>query len=143
MKQHMADARAGKLKRKPLIVVTHEEMMNYIRFHDFGDEMVRDQKDDLSDLSSFHQTESSLIIERANGHRREFNSLRELINVLDREELEKLYEFMKGYYIHIPPNDLGKKFQDDMVLMMKTGKDAENDIWSTKRAGAFRDGEYS
>ncbi|GJS22267.1 hypothetical protein Tco_0450899 [Tanacetum coccineum] len=48
-----------------------------------------------------------LIIHRENNHFRAFDTLWEILHVLDRQDLYHLYRVVDDYYEHIPPTGLG------------------------------------
>ncbi|GJR86097.1 ribonuclease H-like domain-containing protein [Tanacetum coccineum] len=48
-----------------------------------------------------------LIIHRANNHFRAFDTLWEILHILDRQDLYHLYRVIQDYYEHIPPTGLG------------------------------------
>ncbi|GJV58657.1 putative ribonuclease H-like domain-containing protein [Tanacetum coccineum] len=48
-----------------------------------------------------------LVIHRANNHFRAFDTLWEILHVLDRQDLYRLYRVVDNYYEHIPPTGLG------------------------------------
>ncbi|GJT21683.1 putative ribonuclease H-like domain-containing protein [Tanacetum coccineum] len=48
-----------------------------------------------------------LVIHRANNHFRAFDTLWEILHVLDRQDLYHLYRVVDNYYEHIPPTGLG------------------------------------
>ncbi|GJV87554.1 putative ribonuclease H-like domain-containing protein [Tanacetum coccineum] len=48
-----------------------------------------------------------LVIHRANNHFRAFDTLWEILHVLDRQDLYHLYRVVDDYYEHIPPTGLG------------------------------------
>ncbi|GJU73122.1 hypothetical protein Tco_1264527 [Tanacetum coccineum] len=48
-----------------------------------------------------------LIIHRANNHFRAFDTLWEILHILDRQDLYHLYRVVQDYYEHIPPTGLG------------------------------------
>ena len=128
-KKRKASDKEYKVSKKKKVEYTDDEIRNYIRIMDFSDEIQKDEKEYESELSSFYATEDALVIERANGHRREFTTLRSILNVLTRDDLMKLFKLMEGYYLHIPPTGLGKQFEHDMLdLMQAQGCNA--DMWN-------------
>ncbi|GJU97245.1 ribonuclease H-like domain-containing protein [Tanacetum coccineum] len=61
-----------------------------------------------------------LIIHRANNHFRAFDTLWEILHILDRQDLYHLYRVVQDYYEHIPP----RRFRFDILGVLIT-------IWET------------
>ncbi|GJV58989.1 putative ribonuclease H-like domain-containing protein [Tanacetum coccineum] len=58
-----------------------------------------------------------LIIFRANNHFRAFNTLWEILHILDRQDLYHLYLVVQDYYKHIPPTGLGLILLGDLTTI--------------------------
>ncbi|GJX55565.1 hypothetical protein Tco_0285462 [Tanacetum coccineum] len=48
-----------------------------------------------------------IAVQRANRHIRAFNTLIEVLHILDRQDLYHLHRLVTEYYEHIPPSGLG------------------------------------
>ncbi|GJR38865.1 hypothetical protein Tco_1214549 [Tanacetum coccineum] len=62
-----------------------------------------------------------LIIHRANNHFRAFDTLWEILHVLDRQDLYHLYRVVDDYYEHIPPTGLGLALLGVITLDIEDG----------------------
>ncbi|GJW27682.1 putative ribonuclease H-like domain-containing protein [Tanacetum coccineum] len=56
-----------------------------------------------------------LIIHRANNHFRAFDTLWEILHILDRQDLYHLYRVVQDYYEHIPPTGLGSRRNGEII----------------------------
>ncbi|GJR87063.1 hypothetical protein Tco_0211074 [Tanacetum coccineum] len=66
---------------------------------------------------------------RANGHIRAFNTLNEVLHILDRQDLHHLHRLVIEYYEHIPPTGLGLILYGDLTTMMETTKESDDELW--------------
>ncbi|GJZ69596.1 hypothetical protein Tco_0633146 [Tanacetum coccineum] len=62
-------------------------------------------------------------VQEANGHIRAFNTLNEVLHILDRQDLHHLHRLVIEYYEHIPPTGLGLILHGDLTTMMETTKE--------------------
>ncbi|GJS07175.1 hypothetical protein Tco_0363971 [Tanacetum coccineum] len=99
-------------KKLKLRTETIDALRNYLRIVDF-EHNVQDKEslEAISVITEFKVIDSPdgeyLIIFRANNHFRAFNTLWEILHILDRQDLYHLYRVVKDYYEHIPPTSLG------------------------------------
>ncbi|GJS65009.1 hypothetical protein Tco_0679573 [Tanacetum coccineum] len=69
---------------------------------------VIEQRSLISRFSIVQSPEGEYIaVQRANGHIRAFNTLNEVLHILDRQDLHNLHRLVIEYYEHIPPTGLG------------------------------------
>ncbi|GJT33505.1 hypothetical protein Tco_0923924 [Tanacetum coccineum] len=100
-------------KKPKLRTETIDELRNYLRVVDF-EKSVHD-KESLEGISMITELQvidspdgEYLIIHRENNHFRAFDTLWEILHVLDRQDLYHLYRVVDDYYEHIPPTGLGR-----------------------------------
>ncbi|GJR90748.1 hypothetical protein Tco_0214759 [Tanacetum coccineum] len=99
-------------KKLKLRTETIDALRNYLRIVDF-EHNVQDKEslEAISVITEFKVIDSPdgeyLIIFRANNHFRAFNTLWEILHILDRQDLYHLYRVVQDYYEHIPPTGLG------------------------------------
>ncbi|GKF93971.1 hypothetical protein Tco_0283671, partial [Tanacetum coccineum] len=98
-------------KKLKLRTETLDELRNYLRIVDFEQNTQdRESLEAISMITEFKVIDSPdgeyLIIFRANNHFREFNTLWEILHILDRQDLYHLYRVVQDYYEHIPPSGL-------------------------------------
>ncbi|GJY54104.1 hypothetical protein Tco_0445768 [Tanacetum coccineum] len=70
-----------------------------------------------------------LIIHRANNHFRAFDTLWEILHILDRQDLYHLYRVVQDYYEHIPPTGLGLILLGDLTIIWETAETSDDDFW--------------
>ncbi|GJR12167.1 hypothetical protein Tco_0794819 [Tanacetum coccineum] len=70
-----------------------------------------------------------LIIHRENNHFRAFDTLWEILHVLDRQDLYHLYRVVDDYYEHIPPTGLGLMLLGDLNIIWETAESSDDDFW--------------
>ncbi|GJT84596.1 putative ribonuclease H-like domain-containing protein [Tanacetum coccineum] len=97
-----------------------DELRNYLRIVDFEKSAQdRESLEAISMITEFKVIDSPdgeyLIIYRANNHFRAFNTLWEILHILDRQDLYHLYLVVQDYYKHIPPTGLG------LILLLEDG----------------------
>ncbi|GJZ70207.1 hypothetical protein Tco_0633757, partial [Tanacetum coccineum] len=73
-----------------------------------------------------------LIIYRANNHFRAFNTLWEILHILDRQDLYHLYLVVQDYYKHIPPTGLGLILLGDLITIWETSATSDDDFWKNQ-----------
>ncbi|GJS85359.1 hypothetical protein Tco_0751900 [Tanacetum coccineum] len=69
-----------------------------------------------------------LVIHRANNHFRAFDTLWEILHVLDRQDLYHLYRVVDDYYEHIPPTGLGLMLLGDLNIIWETAESSVMDF---------------
>ncbi|GJY78948.1 hypothetical protein Tco_0484749 [Tanacetum coccineum] len=84
-----------------------------------------------------------LIIHRENNHFRAFETLWEILHVLDRQDLYHLYRVVDDYYKHIPPTGLGLILLGDLTIIWETAETSDDDFWKDQeRMGNHMDGGF-
>ncbi|GJZ91723.1 hypothetical protein Tco_0663788 [Tanacetum coccineum] len=73
-----------------------------------------------------------LIIFRANNHFGAFNTLWEILHILDRQDLHHLYLVVQDYYKHIPPTGLGLILLGDLTTIWETSTTSNDDFWKNQ-----------
>ncbi|GJZ28399.1 hypothetical protein Tco_0573046 [Tanacetum coccineum] len=66
---------------------------------------------------------------RENNHFRAFDTLWEILHVLDRQDLYHLYRVVDDYYEHIPPTGLGLMLLGDLNIIWETAESSDDDFW--------------
>ncbi|GJT75682.1 hypothetical protein Tco_1042407 [Tanacetum coccineum] len=121
-------------KKPKLRTETIDELRNYLRVVDF-EKSVHD-KESLEGISMITELQvidspdgEYLIIHRANNHFRAFDTLWEILHVLDRQDLYHLYRVVDDYYEHIPPTGLGLMLLGDLNIIWETAESSDDDFW--------------
>ncbi|GJY03964.1 hypothetical protein Tco_0369904 [Tanacetum coccineum] len=73
-----------------------------------------------------------LIIHRANNHFWAFDTLWEILHILDRQDLYHLYRVVQDYYEHIPPTGLGLILLGDLTTIWETAEISDDDFWKNQ-----------
>ncbi|GJY02877.1 retrovirus-related pol polyprotein from transposon TNT 1-94 [Tanacetum coccineum] len=112
-------------KKLKLRTETIDELRNYLRIVDFEKSAQdRESLEAISMITEFKVIDSPdgeyLIIYRANNHFRAFNTLWEILHILDRQDLYHLYLVIQDYYKHIPPTGLGLILLGDLTTIWET-----------------------
>ncbi|GJT27537.1 hypothetical protein Tco_0907812 [Tanacetum coccineum] len=95
-------------KKPKLRSETIDELRNYLRVVDF---------------------EKNAQDKEANNHFRAFDTLWEILHVLDRQDLYHLYRVVDDYYEHIPPTGLGLMLLGDLNIIWETAESSDDDFW--------------
>ncbi|GJT78906.1 hypothetical protein Tco_1045631 [Tanacetum coccineum] len=66
---------------------------------------------------------------KRNNHFRAFDTLWEILHVLDRQDLYHLYRVVDDYYEHIPPTGLGLMLLGDLNIIWETAESSDDDFW--------------
>ncbi|GKF92358.1 hypothetical protein Tco_0279077, partial [Tanacetum coccineum] len=95
-------------KKLKLRMETVDKLRNYLRVVDFEkNAQERKSLEGISMITELQVIDSPdgdyLIIHRANNHFRAFDTLWEILHILDRQDLYHLYQVVQDYYEHIPP----------------------------------------
>ncbi|GJU54341.1 retrovirus-related pol polyprotein from transposon TNT 1-94 [Tanacetum coccineum] len=69
---------------------------------------------------------------KANNHFRAFNTLWEILHILDRQDLYHLYRVVQDYYEHIPPTGLGLVLLGDLTTIWETPETSDDDFWKNQ-----------
>ncbi|GJZ04231.1 hypothetical protein Tco_0537506 [Tanacetum coccineum] len=109
-----------------------KEFLKVVNFEDDGaqDVEVMEQHSLISKFSIIQSPEGEYIaVQRANGHIRAFNTLNEVLHILDRQDLHHLHRLVIEYYEHIPPTGLGLILYGDLTTMMETTEESDDEQW--------------
>ncbi|GJX81611.1 hypothetical protein Tco_0331092 [Tanacetum coccineum] len=121
----------GRITYKVLLKVL---LRNYLRVVDF-EKNAQDSEslEGISMITALQVIDSPdgeyLIIHRANNHFRAFDTLWEILHVLDRQDLYHLYRVVDDYYEHIPPTGLGLTLLGDLNIIWETAESSDDDFW--------------
>ncbi|GJS40393.1 hypothetical protein Tco_0565436 [Tanacetum coccineum] len=124
-------------KKLKLRTETIDELRNYLRIVDFEQSAQdRESLEAISMITEFKVIDSPdgeyLIIFRANNHFRAFNTLWEILHILDRQDLHHLYLVVQDYYKHIPPTGLGLILLGDLTTIWETSATSNDDFWKNQ-----------
>ncbi|GJZ67573.1 hypothetical protein Tco_0630813 [Tanacetum coccineum] len=150
-KQMLQERDAKRLLRKRKVTVTEEqpskklklrtetidELRNYLRIVDFEKSAQdRESLEAISMITEFKVIDSPdgeyLMIYRANTHFRAFDTLWEILHILDRQDLHHLYLVVQDYYKHIPPTGLGLILLGDLTTIWETSATSNDDFWKNQ-----------
>ncbi|GJS57904.1 ribonuclease H-like domain, reverse transcriptase, RNA-dependent DNA polymerase [Tanacetum coccineum] len=125
-------------KKPKLRTETIDELRNYLRVVDFEkNAQDRESLEGISMITELQVIDSPdgeyLIIHRANNHFRAFDTLWEILHVLDRQDLYHLYRVVDDYYEHIPPTGLGLMLLGDLTIIWETAEAEISDDDSGER----------
>ncbi|GJS82570.1 hypothetical protein Tco_1235819 [Tanacetum coccineum] len=101
--------KSSRIIKKKKIQKSDDKLKNFLKVVDFEgdgaqDVEVMEQRSSISSFSIIQSPEGEYIaIQRANGHIRAFNTLNEVLHILDRQDLHNLHRLVIEYYEHIPP----------------------------------------
>ncbi|GJT01933.1 hypothetical protein Tco_0823102 [Tanacetum coccineum] len=91
---------------------------------------VMEQRSSISRFSIIQSPKGEYIaVQRANGHIRAFNTLNEVLHILDRQDLHNLHRLVIEYYEHILPTGLGLILHGDLTTMMETTEESDDELW--------------
>ncbi|GJT40808.1 hypothetical protein Tco_0940673 [Tanacetum coccineum] len=121
-------------KKPKLRTETIDELRNYLRVVDFEkNAQDRESLEGISMITELQVIDSPdgeyLIIHRENNHFRAFDTLWEILHVLDRQDLYHLYRVVEDYYEHIPPTGLGLMLLGDLNIIWETAESSDDDFW--------------
>ncbi|GJT27534.1 hypothetical protein Tco_0907809 [Tanacetum coccineum] len=121
-------------KKPKLRTETIDELRNYLRVVDFEkNAQDRESLEGISMITELQVIDSPdgeyLIIHRANNHFRAFDTLWEILHILDRQDLYHLYRVVQDYYEHIPPTGLGLMLLGDLTIIWETAESSDDDFW--------------
>ncbi|GJX41603.1 hypothetical protein Tco_0256593 [Tanacetum coccineum] len=92
-------------KKVKLRTETVDELRNYLRIVDF---------------------------EKNAQDREAFDTLWEILHILDRQDLYHLYRVVQDYYEHIPPTGLGLILLGDLTTIWETAEISDDDFWKNQ-----------
>ncbi|GKC80196.1 hypothetical protein Tco_1130970, partial [Tanacetum coccineum] len=124
-------------KKVKLRTETVDELRNYLRIIDFEkNAQDRESLEGISMITELQVIDSPdgeyLIIHRANNHFRAFDTLWEILHILDRQDLYHLYRVVQDYYEHIPPTGLGLILLGDLTTIWETAETSDDDFWKNQ-----------
>ncbi|GJY22298.1 hypothetical protein Tco_0394864 [Tanacetum coccineum] len=124
-------------KKVKLRTETVDELRNYLRIVDFKkNAQDRESLEGISMITELQVIDSPdgeyLIIHRANNHFRAFDTLWEILHILDRQDLYHLYRVVQDYYEHIPPTGLGLILLGDLTTIWETAEISDDDFWKNQ-----------
>ncbi|GJR35943.1 hypothetical protein Tco_1211627 [Tanacetum coccineum] len=124
-------------KKLKLRTETIDELRNYLRIVDFEKSAQdRESLEAISMITEFKVIDSPdgeyLMIYRANTHFRAFDTLWEILHILDRQDLHHLYLVVQDYYKHIPPTGLGLILLGDLTTIWETSATSDDDFWKNQ-----------
>ncbi|GJT96277.1 hypothetical protein Tco_1091795 [Tanacetum coccineum] len=124
-------------KKPKLRTETIDELRNYLRVVDFEkNAQDRESLEGISMITELQVIDSPdgeyLIIHRANNHFRAFDTLWEILHILDRQDLYHLYRVVQDYYEHIPPTGLGLILLGDLTTIWETPETSGDDFWKNQ-----------
>ncbi|GJS43924.1 hypothetical protein Tco_0568967 [Tanacetum coccineum] len=105
--------KSSRIIKKKKIQKSDDELKNFLKVVDFEGDSAQDvevmeQRSSISSFSIIQSPEGEYIaIQRANGHIRAFNTLNEVLHILERQDLHNLHRLVIEYCEHIPPIGLG------------------------------------
>ncbi|GJV22395.1 hypothetical protein Tco_1371415 [Tanacetum coccineum] len=124
-------------KKLKLRTETIDELRNYLRIVDFEKSAQdRESLEAISMITELKVIDSPdgeyLIIYRANHHFRAFDTLWDILHILDRQDLYHLYRVVQDYYEHIPPTGLGLVLLGDLTTIWETPETSDDDFWKNQ-----------
>ncbi|GJR52207.1 hypothetical protein Tco_1402728 [Tanacetum coccineum] len=121
--------------KKRKIQKSDDELKSFLKVMDFEGDSAQDvevmeQRSLISRFSIVQSPEGEyIVVQRANGHIRAFNTLNEVLHILDRQDLHHLHRLVIEYYEHIPPTGLGLILHGDLTTMMETTEESDDELW--------------
>ncbi|GJS67637.1 hypothetical protein Tco_0682201 [Tanacetum coccineum] len=127
-------------KKPKLRTETIDELRNYLRVVDFEkNAQDRESLEGISMITELQVIDSPdgeyLIIHRANNHFRAFDTLWEILHILDRQDLYHLYRVVQDYYEHIPPTGLGLMLLGDLTIYLETAESSDETSGGSMKKG--------
>ncbi|GJR98710.1 hypothetical protein Tco_0270884 [Tanacetum coccineum] len=127
--------KSSRIIKKRKIQKSDDELKNFLKVVDFEGDSAQDvevmeQRSLISRFSIIQSPEGEyIVVQRANGHIRAFNTLNEVLHILDRQDLHHLHRLVIEYYEHIPPTGLGLILHGDLTTMMETTEESDDELW--------------
>ncbi|GKF12924.1 hypothetical protein Tco_0050850, partial [Tanacetum coccineum] len=118
--------KSSRVIKKRKIQQSDDEPKDFLKVVDFESDSAQDvevleQRSFISSFSIVQTPEGEYIaVQRVNGHLRAFNTLDEVLHILNRQDLHHLHKLVVEYYKHIPPTELGLILLGDLATMMET-----------------------
>ncbi|GKD58622.1 hypothetical protein Tco_1296131, partial [Tanacetum coccineum] len=108
-----------------------KDFLKVVNFEDDGaqDVEVMEQHSLISRFSIIQSPEGEyIVVQRANGHIRAFNTLNKVLHILYRQDLHHLHRLVIEYYEHIPPTGLGLILHGDLTTTMETAEESDDEL---------------
>ncbi|GJS09970.1 hypothetical protein Tco_0366766 [Tanacetum coccineum] len=127
--------KSSRIIKKRKIQKSDDELKDFLKVVNFEDDGAQDvevmeQHSLISRFSIIQSPEGEYIaVQRANGHIRAFNTLNEVLHILDRQDLHHLHRLVIEYYEHIPPTGLGLILHGDLTTTMETAEESDDELW--------------
>ncbi|GJT22321.1 hypothetical protein Tco_0892258 [Tanacetum coccineum] len=127
--------KSSRIIKKRKLQKSDDELKDFLKVVNFEDDCAQDvevmeQHSVISRFSIVQSPEGEYIaVQRANGHIRAFNTLNEVLHILDRQDLYHLHRLVIEYYEHIPPTGLGLILHGDLTTMMETTEESDDELW--------------
>ncbi|GJR17127.1 hypothetical protein Tco_0965654 [Tanacetum coccineum] len=127
--------KSSRIIKKRKIQKLDDELKDFLKVVNFEDDCAQDVEvmEQHSLISRFLIVQSPegeyIAVQRANGHIRAFNTLNEILHILDRQDLYHLHRLVIEYYEHIPPTGLGLILHGDLTTMMETTEESDDELW--------------
>ncbi|GJR97011.1 hypothetical protein Tco_0269185 [Tanacetum coccineum] len=127
--------KSSRVIKKRKIQKSDDEPKDFLKVVDFESDSAQDvevmeQRSFISSFSIVQSPEGEYIaVQRVNGHLRAFNTLNEVLHILNRQDLHHLHRLVVEYYEHIPPTGLGLILHGDLTTMMETTEESNDELW--------------
>ncbi|GJS05640.1 putative ribonuclease H-like domain-containing protein [Tanacetum coccineum] len=127
--------KSSRIIKKRKIQKSDDELKDFLKVVDFEGDSAQDvevmeQRSLISRFSIVQSPEGEYIaVQRVNGHIRAFNTLNEVLHILNRQDLHHLHRLVVEYYEHIPPTGLGLILHGDLTTMMETTEESDDELW--------------
>ncbi|GJS78529.1 hypothetical protein Tco_0728410 [Tanacetum coccineum] len=117
-KQMLQERDAKRLLRKRKVTVTEEQPSKKLKLR-------TETIDELRNYLRIVDFEKS-------AQDRAFDTLWEILHILDRQDLHHLYLVVQDYYKHIPPTGLGLILLGDLTTIWETSATSNDDFWKNQ-----------
>ena len=127
-----------KVKEAGLRADTVDEVRNYLRVVDFENPKEKGDSEKKSKISSFSIGEANdgkyLMFHRLDGSFRVFNSLWDILHLIDRDDLVKLYMEVLTYFEveNIEPSGVGLVLYGDLTTLWETEETNKDSMWENQ-----------
>ncbi|GJU67807.1 putative ribonuclease H-like domain-containing protein [Tanacetum coccineum] len=129
---------SSRVLKKRKVQKLDEEVKTFLKVVDFEDDITLNEEalEQHSLISRFLIVQSPegeyIVVQRANGHIRAFNTLSEVLHILDRQDLHHLHRLVIEYFEHIPLTGLGLVLYGDLTTMMETTEESDDKLWANQ-----------
>ncbi|GKF49987.1 hypothetical protein Tco_0143238, partial [Tanacetum coccineum] len=131
--------KSSRIIKKRKIQNSDDELKDFLKVVDFKGDSAQDVEvmEQSSLISRFLIVQSPegeyIAVQRVNGHIRAFNTLNEVLHILNRQDLHHLHRLVIEYYEHIPPTGLGLILHRDLTTMMETTEESDDELYPLTR----------